>query len=289
MKFIVNYFLLFMFFAFLGWIGESLYVSIGKARKTHEFHFVNRGFLSGPIVPLYGVGAVLATLTLAPFHGRHVIVFFLGILVFDTLEYFTSWSMEKLFHARWWDYTGKFLNIKGRICGLNSLIWGAASVIFIQFIEPGTMAMILRTPWNFKLALFWILLAIFLFDLYRTVSASINIHTLQTKARKLRDQILAFNPNEQIRSSVFVKSAHEIRETITRQSTWSAARMRRMLRDYPFFLKGFPEEHPEDTEDSSKAELLRSLTDSSSEVRQEMEFLQMDVKTFFTHDKYEMY
>ena len=98
MKTIETWFLWLMIYSIIGWVYESTICSIGHRK------LINRGFLNGPYCPIYGTGAVL------------VLLFFAGALVTCSLEYLTSWLMEKLFHARWWDYSKRKFNIGGRVC-----------------------------------------------------------------------------------------------------------------------------------------------------------------------------
>ena len=110
-----NYILLFFVTAMLGWVMEVVC-------KLIQFHrFINRGFLIGPYCPIYGFGSVLITLLLSRYAESPVVVFLMGMIICGTLEYLTSYLMEKLFHARWWDYSQKRFNLNGRVCA-NTLI-----------------------------------------------------------------------------------------------------------------------------------------------------------------------
>lgn len=132
MDLIVKYILMFFFYSAAGWCLETTYCSIGEGR------FVNRGFITGPLCPIYGSAAlVLIILIYNPFKDNPLIVFVLGIILCDIVEYMTSFVMEKLFNARWWDYTYELLNIKGRICLKHTLYWGVISVVFVNMIHPG--------------------------------------------------------------------------------------------------------------------------------------------------------
>ena len=124
------YFLLFLVYSILGWIIETV-------KKSFEFkRFINRGFLIGPYCPIYGVGGVLATLLLQKYSDDIVVLFFLGVIIFSILEYYTSLVMEKIFHARWWDYSQDKFNINGRI-SLNTMIpFGILGVVVIKFLNP---------------------------------------------------------------------------------------------------------------------------------------------------------
>ena len=112
---IEQYIALFFIYSFLGWVMESILETVRKKR------FVNRGFLIGPYCPIYGAGVLLITILLAKYNDDIWITFLMSLLICGTLEYATSYIMEKIFKARWWDYSYRKFNINGRIC-LETLI-----------------------------------------------------------------------------------------------------------------------------------------------------------------------
>ncbi len=120
----------FVIYAFLGWVCEDLYCGIPKKK------FINRGFLYGPYCPIYGVGALLVLYPLLFVKQYPILVFILGVIITSTLEYITSWVMEVLFKTRWWDYSEHFLNINGRVCLLNSTLFGIMSIVVVYIIHP---------------------------------------------------------------------------------------------------------------------------------------------------------
>lgn len=122
-------FLWFLFYSFAGWVYESILVSVSERR------LVNRGFLNGPICPIYGCGAVLAIVLLHDLHNPFA-VFLISSIGACMLEYVTSWGMEKLFHARWWDYSHRRFNIQGRICLLGAIVFGLLGVLITDVIQP---------------------------------------------------------------------------------------------------------------------------------------------------------
>ena len=130
-----KYFVWFVLFSFMGWIYESIYCTI----KKH--HWENRGFLFGPICPIYGFGAVAASIICSGAalpemsDVKIFIVCFFGSIV---LEYTTSWVLEKLFHAVWWDYSQVKFNIHGRVCLPASIGFGAAGLLVVHIILPFT-------------------------------------------------------------------------------------------------------------------------------------------------------
>lgn len=125
--------LLFFLAACAGWCMEV-------TLKFIQYHrFINRGFLIGPYCPIYGWGVVAITVVVGGFIGRTGTVgetFLAGFFLCGALEYFTSWYMEKCFHARWWDYSKKPMNLNGRIWIGNLMLFGAASVVIVHWIDP---------------------------------------------------------------------------------------------------------------------------------------------------------
>ena len=159
------YFMLFIIYSVGGWIMEC---TLGVIEK-HKF--VNRGFLIGPYCPIYGVGVVSGTLLLSRFSGNVIVLFILSILVCGTLEYLTSYFMEKIFKARWWDYTRRKFNINGRICLETLIPFGVISVLILRFVNPLVFKGLYNIPHN---VLNW--LVIFIFIIYLADSIiSINI------------------------------------------------------------------------------------------------------------------
>ncbi len=124
------YFCIFFIYSVIGWVIESCYVAL-KNKK-----FANRGFLIGPYCPIYGFGSLGMILYLNQYKDNIVTVFLLAIFICSILEYITSYLMEKLFKARWWDYSKEKFNLNGRICGKNALLFGLGGVIIIYIGHP---------------------------------------------------------------------------------------------------------------------------------------------------------
>lgn len=123
--------LLLLAYSFLGWCGEMAYCSIGQRRLCEK-----RGFLNGPLCPIYGHGAIVVLLALDGGCANPVLTFFLGAILTSIVEYATSYAMEKLFRMRWWDYSRYRFQINGRVCLLNSTLFGLASVFLCHFANP---------------------------------------------------------------------------------------------------------------------------------------------------------
>ena len=129
--------LTFTFYAILGYVVEVALCSLRQKQ------FVGRGFLFGPVVPIYGFGAILVLLTAAPFSDNFLLTFLVSMVVCSALEYLTSLVMEKMFGIRWWDYTEtEKYNLNGRICLRNSLAFGVSGCVIIYYIQDLVVALL---------------------------------------------------------------------------------------------------------------------------------------------------
>lgn len=185
--------LYFFLYSFIGWVMETILCSI------LEKHFVNRGFLNGPICPIYGCGVLLILLCLTPVKDRIsalwlalLVVFVVGVVLASVLEYVTSWLMEKLFHARWWDYSTHKFNLNGRICLDTSLAWGVLSILLVYLIQPG-LATLVGMLYGLSAVLPPILAALcgaaFVVDVVFSVKAAISLRELLEQLEKMGDLV----------------------------------------------------------------------------------------------------
>lgn len=175
MQEIMKYTLLFFFYSFGGWCLESTYCSIGEKK------LINRGFLTGPLCPIYGTAAIVMALLVYPFRETPLLVFVLGVVVCDIVEFFTSLIMEKLFSARWWDYTYEFCNLNGRICLKHSLHWGVVSVVFVLMIHPAVENLYNKIDRDILKYILVFILVIFAIDVANAVRKALDIRKLQLK------------------------------------------------------------------------------------------------------------
>ena len=152
------YFLLFMIYSVSGWTMEV----IGKLIQYKRF--INRGFLIGPYCPIYGYGAMLITFLLNKYIGDPIALFVMAIFVCGILEYATSYYMEKMYKARWWDYSQRKFNINGRVC-LNTIIPFGLLGLFIMYVSnPFLLSKLNLLSEVWLNVLFWTLLTIFITD-----------------------------------------------------------------------------------------------------------------------------
>lgn len=172
----------FILYGFFGWIYESIFVSVKNKR------LVNRGFLNGPIIPLYGAGATIVYVCLHQVQHNYVIVFLGGMVIATILEYVTSFLMEVFFHAKWWDYSHFKFNIKGRICLMASAFWGMLSIIMVTILQPFIGKIILSIPRDLGKVNAYIILLLFLIDICVTIANTIQLdHTLLAMKKIKKD------------------------------------------------------------------------------------------------------
>lgn len=114
----------------IGWIIEVV------DQFYRQKKFINRGFLLGPYCPIHGLGALLMLILLSKFFNNTLVLFINSVLLCTVLEYITSYVLEKIFRARWWDYSDYKFNLNGRVCLQNSLFFGLAGVIIVKFSQP---------------------------------------------------------------------------------------------------------------------------------------------------------
>lgn len=129
-KKITKYFLLFFICSTMGWIFEGIQYLILEGK------FINRGFLYGPYLPVYGFGAVFITLLLKEFKKKALLIFILSMILNGILEYCVAFVLDNVWDKKLWDYSGKFLNLNGYICFTSIFSFGFAGILIIYIIEP---------------------------------------------------------------------------------------------------------------------------------------------------------
>lgn len=158
-------FVTFSIYSFLGWLTESIFCSIPEGK------FINRGFLNGPFCPIYGVGAILVIATLSPLQNNLPVLYIVSVLLTSTVEYFTGFLLEKIFHTRYWDYSDQKFNLQGRVCLLNSLLFGLMCLVGILFIHPFLLHLLGMIPENIMPYIAVLLIIYFASDTVMTVWA----------------------------------------------------------------------------------------------------------------------
>ena len=170
MIFTLNEFvLLFFIYSFLGWCVEVAFVAVTSGRIE------NRGFLNGPVCPIYGCGMLGVLVALAPVKSNVWLLFLGGIIICSAVELFGGWILDKIFHMRWWDYSKNKFNIGGYICLAFSIMWGIAVVFAVRFVHTPIMAIVKKIPKTAQLIIITVFVVVFIIDMVATLKNLIGI------------------------------------------------------------------------------------------------------------------
>lgn len=159
------YFFMFYCYSIFGWILECIDQTIEQKKFIHD-----RGFFIGPYCPIYGCGAMYMYFFLNRYYNDPITLFIMAVVGTSIIEYVTSYLMEKLFKARWWDYTHMRFNLEGRICLRNSVLFGILGVLFIYILNPAFLFVVEKIPKTNLIVISIILFITFLVDNILTFS-----------------------------------------------------------------------------------------------------------------------
>ena len=165
-------------YSVLGWCGEVIYHTVVCG------NFENRGFLNGPVCPIYGFGAASIIVILKPVSGNMIVLFICSMILTTFLEFITGFVLEKLFGTRWWDYSDVPFNIMGYVCLKFSILWGAAGVFVVRVIHPLTDKFISYIPDVIGIICICIFYAVFIFD---TVMTVISVNKLNKRLKRMTE------------------------------------------------------------------------------------------------------
>ncbi len=186
---------LFFTYAMAGWLLEVVFCTVKDGK------FVNRGFLNGPVCPIYGFGAVAVILILTPLGGNILLTFLLGMVVTSLLELVTGFVLEKAFQTRWWDYSDMPFNIGGYVCLLFSLGWGVACVFLMEVLQPLIMRFINWVPTDIGVIVLILLGIYFVTDVTITI---FTIRSLNQRLSRIDDlRTLLRKPSDKIAENVY--------------------------------------------------------------------------------------
>ena len=199
---------IFFVYAFLGWCTEVSYAALRTGK------FVNRGFLNGPVCPIYGCGVVVVLAGLEPLKGNFVLLFLGSVVLTSALEWATGFVLEKLFRQRWWDYSDRPFNLGGYICLEFSIMWGLACLFVVDILHPSIEFFIRLIPHT----LGWVLLG--LFSAAMAVDLAATVRTIAKLNRQL-DQIDQLARRLKTASNEFGENlADRVLEAAERSADW---------------------------------------------------------------------
>ena len=160
---------IFIMYAFVGWCCEVIFAALCDGK------FVNRGFLAGPVCPIYGFGVLIVVCVLNPIKDNIFVLFIGSVLLTSALEFAASWALERFLHQKWWDYTDIPFNIKGYVCLKFSLLWGLACVFVVKLVHPTLFALVMKIPRIVGVILLSVFFAALVSDLTITLFALLRL------------------------------------------------------------------------------------------------------------------
>lgn len=186
----VSQWILFFFcYCFLGWIWECCYVSVQNVCVKKKWKWVNRGFLNGPVLPIYGFSAVFILIATIPVQGSLPAIYLFGMLAATTMELLTGSVMERLFRVKYWDYSDMPLNFRGYICLFVSLFWGFFSLLLVKVIHVPIEEIILSIPSLVSEIAAFILVAVFVYDFSVSFREAMDMREMLERLSECKEMI----------------------------------------------------------------------------------------------------
>lgn len=214
---VVEWMLFFYIYCFLGWCIESTFVSVNEKK------FVNRGFMRGPFLPLYGSGAVIMLFVTIPVRDNLILTYIFGAIGATILEYVTGVVMEALFKVRYWDYSDQPFNLNGHICLGTTLAWGGLTILMTKVIHAPVEHLVMSLDPQFKGILVLVLTVVIAADFSLSFKAALDIRDLLSKMTVAReelnriqsrlDAIIAFTSGEA--KSIFSQQTENTKDRIS--------------------------------------------------------------------------
>lgn len=200
---IIQWLFYFYFYCFFGWIFESTYVSL-KSRK-----FVNRGFMRGPFLPIYGSGAIMMLVVSMPFQDNIFLTYVAGCIGATALELVTGMAMEALFKVRYWDYSNQKFNYKGHICLSSTIAWGFLTILMTEFLHKGVEKIVFAIPVMVVNTVTVIVTVYIIIDFTLSFKAAMDLRDILVGLEKAKEEMERI----QKRLDVLIAVANDERET----------------------------------------------------------------------------
>ena len=206
-SYLLQQWLLFFFkYCFLGWCWESAYVSVRKRQ------WVNRGFLKGPFLPIYGSGALAVLVSTLSVRECPALVYIFGLIGATLLELVTGICMENLFHVRYWDYSNQKFHYKGHICLSSSVAWGFFSLAMIYGFHKPIERMVLGLPYRFTNVSSFILTAIVAADFAVSFKTAMELRDILDGMERIKDEMKKLQRRAEIMEAFIADSAEKRKE-----------------------------------------------------------------------------
>lgn len=247
------FFVLYFFtYGFLGWCTEVAYAT------TKQRTFVNRGFLNGPICPIYGVGVGVVVMFLEPVENNLVLLYIVSTVLVTVIEGLTGYFMDKIFRHKWWDYSNQPLNIGGYVCLLFSLVWGVACVAIVKVIHPMIHNALAMIPITVGIVLIVVLGSGLLADLYVTASAILKLNKRLDAMEKIAAELREVS--DKVGENIYenVMETMEFSEEKKKQLGFAVSDMREKMEETKQQLDLIASELHEKVESATEEQRLRA-------------------------------
>lgn len=203
---ITQWLFFFYFYCFFGWVFESTYVSLKKKE------FVNRGFMRGPFLPIYGSGAIMMLVVSMPFQENMILTYLAGCVGATLLEFVTGAAMESLFKVRYWDYSYQRFNYKGYICLSSTIAWGFLTIFMTEVLHKGVESVVMAIPYQVLSLITMIVTVYITVDFTLSFKAAMELRNILIGLEKAKEEM------ERIRKRLDVIIAVANDEMETRRS-----------------------------------------------------------------------
>ena len=243
------YMILFFIYAVLGWIME---VTVGIVERKK---FVNRGFLIGPYCPIYGAGGAAITFFLQKYVNDPIVLFCVAIVICGVLEYLTSYVMEKIFKARWWDYSKKKFNINGRVCLETIIPFGLLGCLIIYVINPFVLSLLDKVPTDILNLIAEIIAGVFIVDF---VISYFIIARLRKTAKQVKKSETCDNTEE---------ITKKVREILINRSVLD----RRLINAFPKFSIDMVKQRIKETTEQVKENVSKVKEGATEKIKESAE------------------
>lgn len=208
---LLQWMLFFYIYCFFGWIIESTYVSVCTG------NWVNRGFMRGPVIPIYGTGAVIVLFAVIPFRTSPILVFIVGTIAASILEFVTGFVMERIYKVRYWDYSDKPFNLCGYICLFNSLCWGVLSILLIYLVHSWVEKGVLFLNDMVLLSIDSGISSLFIVDLFNSSTTAVELKRMLANSQKLKDDLMNIH-NKMIEFNTAIANGKEKMDELKQMS-----------------------------------------------------------------------
>ena len=208
---ILQWMLFFYIYCFFGWIIESIYVSVCTG------NWVNRGFMRGPVIPIYGTGAIIILFAVIPFRTSPILVFIIGTIAASVLEFVTGFVMERIYKVRYWDYSDKPFNLCGYICLFNSLCWGVLSILLIYLVHSWFEKGVLFLNDMVLLSIDSGISSLFIVDLFNSSTTAVELKKMLANSQKLKDDLMNVH-NKMIEFNTAIANGKEKMDELKKMS-----------------------------------------------------------------------